>query len=143
MGAPGNEGDEAVSAAGDRRKVPIRTMARGAVCALDSPRRMFFNSGARLLDLLAEARIETEASHSVGPPNWARETAVFVGMGSQRTGGYAIEVVEAWSEPRALVVKVKETRPAEGENVTMALTSPYHLAVLGARAPVVRFEDEP
>jgi hypothetical protein len=124
-----------------RSGVAIRTMARGALCALESPRRLFFNSGARLLDLLAEAKVEVEASHSVGPPNWARETAVFVGMGLQRTGGFAIEVVDAWAEPRALVVRVKETRPAAGENVTMGQTSPFHLAVLGARAPVVRFED--
>ncbi|HLF06303.1 MAG TPA: protease complex subunit PrcB family protein [Thermoplasmata archaeon] len=123
------------------RRVTVRTMARGAMCALDSPRRMFFNSGARLLDLLTEAKIEVEASHFVGPPNWTRETAVFVGMGRQNSGGYAVEVVEAWAETRALGVKVRVTRPPVGSNVTMAITSPFHLAVLGARAPMVRFED--
>lgn len=52
-------------------------------------------------------------------------------MGQKNTGGYAIGIGSITAEKDdVLRVKLKETKPEKGSNVTMALTHPFFIAAI-------------
>lgn len=72
------------------------------------------------------------SAHQVPAPpapamDFSQQSVLAVYMGEQRSGGYAIEITGVELVNGTLKVTVKETRPAPGAMVTMALTQPYHM----------------
>jgi hypothetical protein len=61
-------------------------------------------------------------------------------LGQQRSGGFAIEIVDLRVEGSTLVVHVLETAPAESCLVTAALTAPADVVIASSTTLAVRFE---
>jgi len=71
-------------------------------------------------------------SNQTPPPqlpdvDFEKETLIAAFMGTERTGGYAIEITKITETDSALMVSVKEISPGPNCIVTMALTQPYHI----------------
>jgi len=62
--------------------------------------------------------------------------------GLKRSGGYAIEVIDASLSGDLLEVRLNLKRPAPGSIVTQALTSPYVLIAVEGKPNLVRFYDQ-
>lgn len=58
-------------------------------------------------------------------------------LGLKNTGGYAITVEEVKVNKNRSTVVVKESSPKPGENVTMALTAPFCIAVIEKNNEIV------
>lgn len=58
-----------------------------------------------------------------------KNNVVALFMGEKRTGGYSIGIKKVTIEGNTAIVTSIETKPQEG-NVTMAITSPYCIALI-------------
>ncbi|MBI5574506.1 MAG: protease complex subunit PrcB family protein [Elusimicrobia bacterium] len=59
-----------------------------------------------------------------------KEMAVAVFMGEQKTGGYAIQIVNIEKIKNKIIVRYKETVPSKNTAVTEVITQPYHIKVI-------------
>jgi len=59
--------------------------------------------------------------------DFANEAVVLASMGTQRSGGYAIDIMSAAASEGRLRVVVRETSPGSMCGVTAALTAPVHI----------------
>lgn len=63
--------------------------------------------------------------------DFEKNVVLIAHMGQKNTGGYAIGIGSITAEKEdVLRVKLKETKPEKGSNVTMALTYPFFIAVI-------------
>ena len=67
------------------------------------------------------------------------ETSNFMilNMGMKSTGGYDITVESVEETPNSIIVKVKETSPKMGENVTMAISYPMCIVKINSKKQIV------
>lgn len=72
--------------------------------------------------------------------DFTKEMVLAALMGEQRTGGYAIEIVQVRQQKKQIVVTVRRQTPPKDALTTMALTQPYHLLVVERSDRPVRFE---
>jgi hypothetical protein len=70
--------------------------------------------------------------------DFTTHTVIAVFMGRRMSGGYAVLITSIEGNDK-LVVTVKESGPSRGAMVTMALTSPYHVAVIPKIDKAVEF----
>lgn len=74
------------------------------------------------------------ARRSPAPPapviDFKTQAVVAVFLGQRNTGGFIVRIQEIHREGNDLVVTVRETTPAAGQMLTMALTQPYSLVVV-------------
>lgn len=68
--------------------------------------------------------------------NFEKNSVVALFMGQKSTGGYSIGIKSITVEDKTATIKVMETTP-QGGNVTMALTSPYCIALIPKTDKVV------
>lgn len=74
------------------------------------------------------------------PIDFARQRVVFVTMGTQPSGGYAIGVQSATESTESVLVTVLLRTPGPGCTHTQALSNPYEFAVLET-AKAISFEE--
>ncbi len=67
------------------------------------------------------------------------QTANFIilSAGEKNTGGYAIGIEKVTETDKNIIVKVKETGPKPGENVTMAITTPYAVIRINSKKDII------
>ena len=63
-------------------------------------------------------------------PNFSQEKVLIYSMGTKRSGGHAVKLIEAQLDQKSLLVKVEQTSPAPGSINTAQLTSPCVIALL-------------
>lgn len=66
-----------------------------------------------------------------------KQAVVILHMGTRNTGGYSIGIEEVLVTDDTTYVKVKETTPEPGMNVTMALTAPFCIAVINTNKNIL------
>ena len=64
------------------------------------------------------------------PVNFKENNIIVLNQGRKSSGGYSIDVETIRWENNTLLIFKKETTPKKGEQVTMALTSPYCITVI-------------
>lgn len=67
------------------------------------------------------------------------EMVVISVMGTQKSGGYTTEILQAGFYDGKLGIKVKQRKPGEGCATTASLTNPYHLVKLDKTDNSVEF----
>ena len=104
----------------------IRTVGKGAMSAIDEPRRVTVRSAADWGALWKE----NGASAPLPAVDFSREVVVGVFLGSRPTGGYGVEIVRAVGNGGALIVEYVEAAPSRDAVTAQILTAPYHLAAM-------------
>ena len=87
----------------------------------------------------------TQIAGRPGPSkvDFAKESAIFLSVGTRPTGGYGVEPLEISSDGDTVVIKTRMKAPPPGGIVTMALTAPYAVvAVDRPHVTRVRWLDE-
>lgn len=74
--------------------------------------------------------------------DFEKEMVIAVFMGEQNSGGYEIIIKEITMTDKEVIVKVEEKTPAAETLNTMALTQPYHIAVIAKSSFSVRFSED-
>jgi hypothetical protein len=74
--------------------------------------------------------------------DFAKESAVFLMLGTRPTGGWSIEPLEAAEEGGVTTIKTKVNAPSGGSIVTMAFTAPYAIVAVDRKVTAVRWLDE-
>ncbi|VXB62843.1 conserved exported hypothetical protein [Flavobacterium sp. 9AF] len=59
-----------------------------------------------------------------------QKKAIILYLGQKNTGGYAIDIERIEFNNEELIIYSKKIFPKKGENVTMALTNPYCIAII-------------
>lgn len=111
------------------------TLARGSHSGITAPTAVLITDQKSW-----EAHWKRHASIFVPPPppppvDFGAASVVALHLGERRTGGYAVNVTAVKRADGALTVTARESRPAPGAAVTMALTQPYHIIRLDRVRP--------
>lgn len=118
------------------------TLARGSHSGITAP------AAVLITDQKAwEAHWKRHASTFVPPPpappvDFETASVVALHLGERRTGGYSVAITAVKRTDEVLTVIAKESRPAPGAVVTMALTQPYHMIRLDRVKPGTRLKVE-
>ncbi len=111
----------------------VRTLRKGATCAVTKPKRLAAKDSAAYL-LLWNSLFGggPKDGRPMPPPevDFKKEMVLAAFMGEQNSGGYAVEIKDAVEEKGKLVVTVVERSPGPGSIVTQAITNPFHLVAV-------------
>ncbi len=118
-------------------------LARGQQSAIRVPLARAITDPALWADLWA-ALTANQADPPARPEvAFDEETVVVLLLGERRTGGYAVRIDRVHDRRSEVEVVVEVQRPAPGDMVTQALTSPYFIATIPVTdKPVVFSGDE-
>ena len=114
----------------------IRTVGKGAMSAIDEPRRVTVRSAADWGALWKE----NGANAPLPAVDFSREMVVGVFLGSRPTAGYGVEIVRAVGNSGALIVEYVEAAPSRDTLTAQILTAPYHLAAMPKHDGEVTFK---
>jgi len=114
-------------------------LARGQQSAIRVPLARAIADPALWADFWA-ALTANQADPSARPEvDFDEETVVVLLLGERRTGGYAVDIARVIEHRTEVEVVVRVERPAAGEMVTQALTSPYLVASVPVAGKPVAF----
>lgn len=78
---------------------------------------------------LGQLGLSTELPE-LNPFNFDDKAVLFLYLGQKNTGGYTITVEKVEKTNEEVVIYSKQIGPKSGENVTMALTNPFCIAII-------------
>ena len=81
--------------------------------------------------------LNEEIQKTLSTIDFKTHSLVSLHLGLKNTGGYGITVQDVKVNRSQSTVVVKETSPKPGENVTMALTAPFCIAVIEKNSQVI------
>lgn len=96
-----------------------------------------FNSLEKFNSSFESPLLNEEVQKMLATVNFKTHSIVSLHMGLKNTGGYAVTIQDVTKQENQTTVLVKETSPKPGENVTMALTAPFCIAVIEKNSQVV------
>jgi protease stability complex PrcB-like protein len=115
--------------------VPMTTIARGEMSAIDEPREVVVRDAAAWSKLWKE--------HNWNDPapavDFTRRMVIGVFLGTRQTAGYTVEVTGVTEDAGSLAVRYTERRPATRDVTAQILTMPFHLVSVAAHTGPVRF----
>jgi protease stability complex PrcB-like protein len=121
---------------GGRTAQPLTTIDKGSSSAIETPREATARTPAEWAALWQ--------AHSGDRPlpavDFARDMVVGVFMGTQPTGGFAVEIVGTRQDHGSLVVEYRETRPGRDTITAQIITAPFHLVAIPAFSGEVIFQ---
>jgi hypothetical protein len=115
---------------------PLRTVGKGPMSVIDTPRQVTVRSAAEWAALWKE----NGAGAPLPAVDFSREMVVGVFLGSRPTSGYGVEIVRTIGNSGALVVEYVETRPSRDVIAAQILTAPYHLVAIPKHEGAVTFK---
>ena len=116
-----------------------RQLSRGITSGLTERHQLVIHDEATYLKLWAEHAASLNQPALPPTVNFGREMVILVAMGSQPSGGYLIEVVDAELHGRKLTVSVGERTPPAGSLQIQRLTQPYQFVALPLLTGPVKF----
>lgn len=125
------------SPSGAARSIPFETLGKGTNSRIEKPLQEVIKSPEKWQSLWR--RIQAPGD----PPNinFSESMVVLVAMGTQRTGGYSIQVSKVREEKGKIIVSYQAKKPGPGAITTQALTSPFHVVKLQRSELPVVFEE--
>jgi hypothetical protein len=111
-------------------KLAWRTLSRGLISGIQSPRSEVIRDEARYFTVWAEHAASVNRLSLPPRVDFSREMVILVAMGTQRSGGYLIEVVDVELRRGRLQVLVGEREPEPGTLQMQQLTQPYQWVAL-------------
>ncbi len=94
-------------------------------------------SKAELNKELAALNLEEGALNRLKSVDFSNQIVLSLHMGMRNSGGFGIQVSNVEINGKTTYVTIQETKPKPGENVTMALTNPFTIAVIDANETII------
>lgn len=121
---------------GNQTSIDFTTIEQSANSGLQDRGAYVITSQAKWQSFWNSSHSNQDPIPSLPQIDFSKETVVAVFMGGKSTGGYSIEIEKISFKPVGsgdpglapmIIVNFKETSPAQGDIVTQATTSPYHI----------------
>ena len=115
--------------------VPVTTIAKGQMSAIDAPREVVVRDAAEWKKLWQQHNWDDP------PPaiDFSKDTVVGVFLGARNTAGHTVEITSVEKEGNTLTVRYVERRPSSRDVTAQVITMPFHLARVPAHAGDVVF----
>ena len=113
----------------------FQTVYRGIQSQIEEPREVTIRSAA---DWRALWKVHAPSA-PVPVVDFKREMVVGVFLGTQPTGGYAVEITSLDATRKELIVTYRVDEPARDVMVVQALTAPVHLVRFESRKGSIKF----
>ena len=110
--------------------LPIRSLAKGAFSGIRDARREVIKDAAHWEKLWKQHSTSAGSAEKIPTVDFSKEMVIVATMGTQRTGGYSIEMVRVEPSGKTLSISVKQTSPPPGALTIQALTAPFHFVVV-------------
>jgi len=121
-------------------KIKIEKEWKGNHCGYSKAARLVIKSKDRWKEVWGKMHHLRLSKPELPKIDFQKEMVIAVFMGEHKSGGYEIEIIRVTKTEEEIVVEVEEKQPPPESLRTMALTQPYHIAVI-KRSPLrVRFQ---
>ncbi len=121
-------------------EISFQTHAKGSHSNYDQKTEMIITSTSELEKVFAKINSNRQPEKTVLDIDFSERTVVFITAGQLSTGGFTVEVERIEDTESERVIYVGGTSPKPGENVTMALTSPFTMISFEKTELPIRFE---
>ena len=120
--------------------MPFETIEKGHSSGIDDALNGVYRTRQEFEAFWTRHRSNTSPSTDAPEVDFTKQMVLAVFWGTQRSGGYALEItsVDPSSEDE-LVVNFLTQSPDPGDMVTMALTQPHHIISLASSNKNVKF----
>lgn len=137
--APARAGTSSAAAAASGSALAIRRIGQWSTTGVTAPARLIIRDDSSYAEFWNSLGPGAGARPAV---DFSRDIVIAAAAGQQSTGGHTIEVQHVTRVGDGLAIQVLETTPAEGCNVTQALTQPVDVVVVnGAGAQTWSFSE--
>ena len=109
---------------------PIRRLEKGAHSGVVEPRQVVIKDKADWQRLWREHSSQSQPQQPIPEVDFAKEMAIFVAMGQQFSGGFAIEIEKMERSEGRLKIFVRHMAPGPGAMVSQALSTPFEIVAV-------------
>lgn len=121
-------------------KLKIERQWKGNYCGYTKATRSVIYTEEEWRDAWEKINILRLPKPELPKIDFEKEIVIAVFMGERLSGGYSIEIINILKTEKEIVVVVEEKEPPPESLKTMALTSPYHIAIIKRSVLPVRFQ---
>jgi hypothetical protein len=108
----------------------IRKVGKGTVSGISEARQEIIRDKAAWEKLWSRHCGRTKPAEKLPDIDFAKEMVIVVTMGTQSTGGYAIEIVSVEETNQVLRISVRRTKPPKGAMTIQVLTAPFQMVTV-------------
>lgn len=109
---------------------PIRRLEKGSQSGVVELRQAVIKDKASWERLWREHQSGNQPQRPAPEIDFAREIVIFVAMGQQSSGGFAIEIVKVAANPRQLRILFQRQGPPPDAMTIQALTAPFEIVAI-------------
>ena len=117
-------------AANGAQTPPIRSLKKGAFSGIREMKQDVVKSADAWEKLWKQHSTAAGSSDKIPSVDFSKEMVVVATMGSKRTGGYTIEIVDVEARDKSLRISIKKTSPPPDAMTIQALTAPFHFVAV-------------
>jgi len=123
----------------EKQKVEFETIEQGSYSGCTAKENSVIKDPTNWQDFWNKLKSNLSPKPGLPSIDFSSEMVIASCMGEQSSGGYSIEIDKILEKEDKLTVFIKEGFPGPGENVTLALTQPYHVVKLKISSKPVEF----
>ena len=109
---------------------PSRSLKKGAFSGIHEPRQEVVKNADAWQKVWKQHVTATGESDKIPAVDFSKEMVVVATMGTKRSGGYSIEIVDVDAKGKTLKISVKKTSPPPDAMTIQALTAPFHFVAV-------------
>ena len=117
-------------AASGAQPPPLRSLKKGAFSGIHEAKQEIVKSADAWEKLWKQHVTATGESDKIPAVDFSKEMVVVATMGTKRSGGYSIEIVDVIASDKTLKISVKKTSPPPDAMTIQALTAPFHFVAV-------------
>ncbi|PVW15643.1 protease complex subunit PrcB family protein [Marixanthomonas spongiae] len=122
------------------QNVPFEEVVSGSQSKIETPQRKIIANQNELESLFKKINSTRSPEISIPKVDFEKHQLAFINMGQTSTGGYTVSVERIEKTDSNVVVHIGGTSPNPGDNVTMALTTPFTLVQFAKQELPIVFE---
>ncbi|TMP96884.1 MAG: protease complex subunit PrcB family protein [Verrucomicrobia bacterium] len=112
------------------RPLPVRSLAKGVFSGIRDARKEVLRKAGDWEKLWSQHSVSAGATEKIPAVDFDKEMVIAATLGTQRTGGYSIEVVGVEARGKTLRISIKKSAPPPGAITIQALTAPFHFVAV-------------
>ncbi len=109
---------------------PIRRLEKGSYGGVVERRQVVIKDKTDWERLWGAHQAQSQPPRPIPEIDFAREMVIFVAMGQQFTGGFAIEIEKVEAARRRLRIAFRRKAPPSGAMVSQALSAPFEIVAV-------------
>ena len=117
-------------AANGAQSLSIRSLKKGAFSGIREAKQEVVKNADAWEKLWKQHSTAAGSSDKIPTVDFSKEMVVVATMGTKRTGGYTIEIVDVEAKDKTLRISVKKTSPPPDAMTIQALTAPFHFVAV-------------